>query len=415
MKFAIIGGGISGLSIANLLQQNGHNVIVFEACDRPGGLIKCKNVNGSLFHLTGGHVFNSKRQDVIEWFWSFFDMERDFSLARRNSCVIMSDGKEIPYPIENHAYMLETNIGKQIISDWIGILKDKNKDEAINFEDFLIRRFGKTLYDVYFKPYNEKVWQCDLTKVPLSWLEGKLPMPTVEEMLFNNIYHIKENSFVHSSFYYPLKGGSQFIADTIAKNLNIRYNSQVEVVSRNPQGRFFLNDETCDAIVFCGNIKQLPSLFSDIIAPKGFSEKIDQLKYHGTTSVFVEIKQNPYSWIYMPGIEHRSHRIICTGNFSSTNNVSGKMTATIEFTNKISTDVIFSNLLKIPLSPKYLYHHFEEYTYPIQDSDTRQMINQLKKELAKDKIYLCGRFAEWEYSNMDVCVGSAIDLAKEIG
>lgn len=91
------------------------------------------------------------------------------------------------------------------------------------------------------------------------------------------------------------------------------------------------------------------------------------------------------------------------------------MTATIEFTNKISTDVIFSNLLKIPLSPKYLYHHFEEYTYPIQDSDTRQMINQLKKELAKDKIYLCGRFAEWEYSNMDVCVGSAIDLAKEIG
>lgn len=241
MKFAIIGGGISGLSIANLLQQNGHNVIVFEACDRPGGLIKCKNVNGSLFHLTGGHVFNSKRQDVIEWFWSFFDMERDFSLARRNSCVIMPDGKEIPYPIENHAYMLETNIGKQIISDWVGILKDKNKDEAINFEDFLIRRFGKTLYDVYFKPYNEKVWQCDLTKVPLSWLEGKLPMPTVEEMLFNNIYHIKENSFVHSSFYYPLKGGSQFIADTIAKNLNIRYNSQVEVVSRNPQGRFFLN------------------------------------------------------------------------------------------------------------------------------------------------------------------------------
>lgn len=40
MKYAVIGGGISGLSIANLLKDN-NEVVVFESESRPGGMIKC--------------------------------------------------------------------------------------------------------------------------------------------------------------------------------------------------------------------------------------------------------------------------------------------------------------------------------------------------------------------------------------
>ena len=72
MKIAIIGAGISGLSIGQLLKDT-HNVTVFESESRPGGLIKCDKVQGNLFHRTGGHVFNTKRQDVMVWFWHFFD------------------------------------------------------------------------------------------------------------------------------------------------------------------------------------------------------------------------------------------------------------------------------------------------------------------------------------------------------
>ena len=64
-----------------------------------------------------------------------------------------------------------------------------------------------------------------MTQVPLSWLEGKLPMPTVEDMIYNNMNHIEERQFVHSSFYYPIKGGSQFLADRLSHNLNIKYNT----------------------------------------------------------------------------------------------------------------------------------------------------------------------------------------------
>ena len=72
-KVAIIGAGVAGLSAAHFLKGR-YEVIIFEKEGTPGGLIKCCRVNGNLFHTCGGHVFNSKRQDVLDW----FDEEIDF-------------------------------------------------------------------------------------------------------------------------------------------------------------------------------------------------------------------------------------------------------------------------------------------------------------------------------------------------
>lgn len=407
MKYIVIGAGISGLSIAQLLSKD-NEVVVLEKDLRPGGMIKCDRVEGSLFHRTGGHVFNSKREDVMHWFWSFFEREVQFTKALRNSSVVMPDGKMVPYPIENHAYLLDKGIGESIVADLVNIIK-MGTIEPANFEEFLKGRFGNTLYELYFKPYNWKVWRRDLTKVPLSWLEGKLPMPTAAEIIFSNIYHVEERQFVHSSFFYPKEGGSQFLADTFAKGLDIRYNMNVDSIQRTNRG-WIINGIEADRIVFCGNIKQLPKMINNSIEINSFLNSIDELEYHGTTSVFCEIDKNPYSWIYQPCMEHLSHRIICTGNFSESNNVKGKMTGTIEFTDEISKEEILEQLKKIPFCPKYLTHNYEKYTYPIQDQDTRSMIAALKKLLEAEGLFLCGRFAEWEYANMDVCMGYALDL-----
>ena len=407
MKYLVIGAGISGLSIAQMLKKD-NEVVVIEKDSRPGGMIKCDIVNGSLFHRTGGHVFNTKREDVMQWFWSFFDKEKQFTKALRNSSVVMPDNKMVPYPIENHAYMLDHVVGEKIVSDLVAMAKGL-VEEPVNFEEFLKGRFGDTLYEIYFKPYNWKVWRRDLTKVPLSWLEGKLPMPTVEEIIFANIYHVEERNFVHSSFYYPNRGGSQFLADTFAKGLDVRYNTNVEIVKKVGE-RWNVNGIEADRLIFCGNIKQLPKMLDQALDISGFTNDISHLEYHGTTSVFCEIDSNPYSWIYQPSMKHLSHRIICTGNFSDQNNAEGKMTGTIEFTDEIEKDDIVEQLHLMPFSPKYLTHNYEKYTYPIQNKNTRTMMCNLKQLLEAHGIYLCGRFAEWEYANMDICMGYAMDL-----
>ena len=88
------------------------------------------------------------------------------------------------------------------------------------------------------------------------------------------------------------------------------------------------------------------------------------------------------------------------------------MTATIEFTDYISKDDIIQNLDKIQFNPRYLTHHYEEYTYPIQHQETRGVIQSVKEITEKSGLYIHGRFAEWEYYNMDVAIGAAIDLVK---
>lgn len=119
---AVIGAGISGLSAAHFLKDR-YKVTVFEKESISGGLIKCRRVNGSLFHTCGGHVFNSKRQDVLDWFWSIFSQKEEFSKATRNSCVFMDRGDDslehddIPYPIENHMYLFNEEIQKSFYRD----------------------------------------------------------------------------------------------------------------------------------------------------------------------------------------------------------------------------------------------------------------------------------------------------------
>ena len=409
MKIAVIGAGISGLSIARLL-NNRAEVLVFESADRPGGLIKCDVVEGNLFHRTGGHVFNTKRVDVLNWFWNQFNKESEFSKATRNASVVMPDNKMVAYPIENHVYQLNETIQHAFIDDLV-YMAQREKSEPANFEEFLIHRFGRTLYNLYFQPYNYKVWRRDLKQVPLSWLEGKLPMPTLQEMIYNNMNHVEEQSFVHSSFYYPRTGGSQFIANRLSEGLTIRYNSQIDIITKDKNG-WLLEGESFDKVIFCGNIKQLPALLQGQVELSTFITEIDSLESHGTTAVFCEIDQNPYSWMYMPSPDYESHRIICTGNFASSNNHQGKLTGTIEFTDEISNVEILDNLSRIPFAPRYLTHHYEKYTYPIQSVTTRSMINNLKKKLESDSLYLLGRFAEWEYYNMDMAIGAAIDLEK---
>jgi len=409
-RIAIIGGGVSGLSTAHLLKES-YDVTVFEKENTPGGLIRCRRMKEGLFHICGGHVFNSKRQDVLDWFWSMFDQGAEFVKADRNAAVSFSDDMFIPYPVENHVYLFGEKVQKSVIADLLQISKEEGRDVR-NFEEFLVKRFGPTLYKLYFQPYNEKVWRRDLGKVSLSWLEGKLPMPTVNEILYNNFNHIEEKAFVHSSFWYERSNGSQFLADRLARGIKIEYDNNVEIIERE-EGVWNVNGKIFDRVVFCGNIKDLPLILKNIDM-SGYVSAIENLEYHGTTSVFCEIDRNPYSWVYQPSRLHSSHRIICTGNFSPTNNAEGLMTGTVEFTDYISKEEVMQNLELIPFHPKYIAHHYNKYTYPIQDKDTRQMITSLKKVLTPNSFFMVGRFADWEYYNMDVAMGAAIDLCNEI-
>jgi len=419
-SYAVIGSGISGLTCANILKENNKSVKVYEGRKNNGGLITCTDESGNLFHRVGGHVFNSKKNVVSEWFWKKFDKEKEFLKAKRNA-VIYINKKFLKYPIELNLNELDYSTSKLIINELMD-LTNKNIDlKSSNFEEFLNNNFGQTLCDIYFTKYNRKIWKRDLSKIPMEWLEGKLPTIEPREIILKNILKSKEDNMVHSTFYYPLEGGSQFIVNKLSRELDIRKESVESIMIKNNSLKINDNLDFYDGIIFTGDVRNLEKILDNKIIKdlqvENLLAEISLLDSNSTSTILCECDSNPYSWVYLPNENIKAHRIIMTGNFSERNNSRNlnkkRITCTIECSGKVDLESFKEELKKIPFNPKYLAYNFSKNSYIIQNSKTRMLISKLKKELVKKNIFLCGRFAEWEYFNMDMAIDSAMRVCND--
>lgn len=416
MKVAIIGTGISGLSIAHLLKEK-HEVALFEKNSKAGGLIKCERVQDCLFHKVGGHVFNSRNQQVLDWFWSHFDREAEFVSAKRKAKVFFNNAI-IGYPIENYIYLFEPALVKKIVAEMLELQKLPKKDpmEYPNFEAFLQGNFGQTLYEAYFKPYNHKIWRTDLSTVSMQWLEGKLPMPNLREIMQSNIIREEEGNMVHASFYYPKENGSQFIVNRLKQGLNIKTDMEVNHIEGTSAHQLLVQGEAFDKMVYCGDIRQFPAYGKELMNGAGADVAyIEKLRSNGTSNLFCETDDNDISWLYIPENFTKAHRIIYTGNFSDTNNRgSARKTCVVEFSGKVEYEVMVQEIKKLPGNLSPLAYNYEPNSYVIQDHRTRQEIKIAKNALEEKGIYLLGRFAEWEYYNMDKAIEAAFELRDRL-
>ncbi len=414
-KVAVIGSGISGLSISRML-NNRYQVEIVEKNPKFGGLIKCERINGILFHRVGGHVFNSRNHMVLDWFWKHFDQEKEFLKATRNAKIVLLE-KLIGYPIENFLYQLPEEKMKVIVNELLELLKENNTDSYKNFKDFLIGNFGEELYKLYFGPYNSKIWNTDLAAVPLQWLDGKLPMPKLNEVILSNILKKEEANMVHSSFFYPRRDGSQFIVNRLSEGLSINCSYTVESISVQADKKLSINknDKVVDSIVFCGDVRELHKIIQiNDNALQHALQNVSGLISNGTSNVLCETDENDLSWLYLPEDKFKAHRIIYTGNFSETNNEGSKRkTCVVEFSGKHAETEILEELKLLPGNLKALAFNYEANSYIIQHQTTRKDIALLKSLLKPYQIFLLGRFAEWEYYNMDKCIEASMELEKE--
>jgi protoporphyrinogen oxidase len=411
-RLIIVGAGISGISLARML-RNHIDITILEKTATPGGLVKCDTIDGILFHKVGGHVFNTKNDEVLKWFWEYFDRDLEFIRARRNANIYL-DRKYIGYPLENHLYQLDPKTMSDAFQDLL--ITNASRRKVVNFEDFLKVTFGMTLYNLYFYPYNSKLWNTDLSTIPLGWLAGKLPMPNLHQIIISNITRSEEMDMVHSAFFYPKNSGSQYIVNRLAEGLNIQFNSEVRTIeSRN--NKLVVNGEIyADYIVYTGDVRQLNKIYGTAARATGAKlEKVTKLKSNGTSNVLCKTNKTDLSWLYVPSPAVKAHRIIYTGNFSPSNNGNHRsLTCVVEFAGRYEKSCMVEEIQKLPGNLRPIAFNYEQNSYVVQDGTTRDHIKQLKDALSKDNMFLLGRFAEWEYYNMDKCIESAMNVREKI-
>jgi protoporphyrinogen oxidase len=310
---------------------------------------------------------------------------------------------------------LDKGLQKNIVEDLLEINRRgyaESLDEYNNFESFLIQRFGKTLYELYFKPYNYKIWNFDLSKVPLPWLEGKLPMPDVKSIMLSNIQREEEQEMVHSFFYYPVTGGSQFIIDRLAEGLKILKGTTVFNIEPSGQEWLINKEQKFDIVIYCGDIRSLGSILkTEDSNISGLLNEVPKFKSNGTSNIFCETDVMDYTWLYLPEANLKAHRIIYTGNLSDDNNRgSQRKTCVVEFSGKVAYENMCQEIKKLPGNLSPLSYNYEPNSYIIHESDNRKKVNSLSSFLESKNIFLAGRFAEWEYYNMDKCIESVIRI-----
>ncbi|MCC8358455.1 protoporphyrinogen/coproporphyrinogen oxidase [Salinimicrobium sediminilitoris] len=411
--YIVVGSGISGISSAKILSEKKKKVKILEAKPYTGGLVHCEISSGNLYHKVGGHVFNSKNEDVLAWFWKYFDKENEFIPAKRNAQIWMNNSF-FGYPLENFLYKLPEDILKKVINDILALSSQKEKPPMHydNFEQFLKGNFGETLYELYFHPYNQKIWQFDLSQVPMEWLKGKLPMPNYRDIILQNILQKEESDMVHSSFYYPKRGGSQFIIDRLAEGLDINCNEPVTEISYENDVWTLNKKWKTKNIVYTGDVRNLRKISQPHFAylDKLF-DTIEKLPSHGTSNLLCECDKTDLSWLYIPEKKFKTHRIIYTGNFSpynNSNNNGDRISCTVEFSGEQDLKTMTEEIKKLPGNLKALDSNKEKNSYIIHRKNTQTSISQLQKELNNKNFILLGRFAEWEYYNMDKAIEKAL-------
>ncbi|SDF02100.1 NAD(P)/FAD-dependent oxidoreductase [Chitinophaga filiformis] len=199
-KAIIIGAGPAGLTAAyELLKRSDIIPVILEKSGDIGGISKTINYKGNRMDI-GGHRFFSKSDRVMNWWLNILPAQETgaekFTISYQNKSRQVAPGESVTsgnsdkvmlvrerlsriyflrkfftYPIQLSIDTLrKLGIGTtiSILVSYLQAQLSPRKPEN-SLEDFMINRFGKTLYKLFFRDYTEKVWGVPCHEIPAEW------------------------------------------------------------------------------------------------------------------------------------------------------------------------------------------------------------------------------------------------------
>ena len=167
----VAGGGPAGLTAAWLLAKRGVPPLVLEQDDQVGGIARTDEYKGFRFDI-GGHRFFTKVGSVQKLWRSMLGPEM---LTRPRLSRIYYGGKFFDYPLKPMNALFGLGIWNAflVLLSYIWIRIRPIRPE-VSFEDWVSNRFGRRLYNIFFKTYTEKVWGIPCNKIGAQWAAQRI-------------------------------------------------------------------------------------------------------------------------------------------------------------------------------------------------------------------------------------------------
>jgi protoporphyrinogen oxidase len=425
MAVGILGGGLAGLAVAAHLAEPCE---VLEKEPRGGGHCQTIQEDGFTYDAGGPHIIFSRNQQMVDYMVSL--LGDNVHRARRNNKIFYR-GRYVKYPFENGLFDLEPQDRFECLLHYI---QNDYPPPKTNFKEWLYHHFGKGLAEKYLIPYNEKIWNVPADELGLEWVEGRVPKPPLEDVIKAAV-GVETEGYTHQLYFnYPLHGGIEALPRALEKRVaNIIPEFTVEHVWKEAGQWCVSNGRSTrryQKLVSTIPIQELAHALEGI--PAGIIAAVDSLRYNSLTTVavgFDTTKVPDYTAIYIPDPEVRFHRLSFPALFSPHNAPQGKSIVEAEITtnpgdgtHEMTDEQILADVIA-DLESMDLGHPREvcysrvirtQYGYVVQDDIHRPHLKQAKAYFEQIGIPLCGRVAEFEYINMDVCIERARKLADRL-
>jgi protoporphyrinogen oxidase len=168
---AVLGAGPAGLTAAYLLARRGVPAVVFEADRTVGGIARTAVADGYRFDL-GGHRFFTKSAEV-EALWN--EILGPEMLVRPRLSRIYWRGRFVQYPLRAADVVARVGPAELLrCAASYGAARLRRGGPAESFEDWVTARFGRRLFELFFKTYTEKVWGVPTDELRAEWAAQRI-------------------------------------------------------------------------------------------------------------------------------------------------------------------------------------------------------------------------------------------------
>ena len=314
----ILGAGPAGLTAAYELAKAGVTSTVLESDDVVGGLSRTAEYKGYRFDI-GGHRFFTK-VTAVEELW--IEILGDDLLTRPRLSRIYYNGKFFSYPLKPFNALFGLGIfetARCVASyGWARLFPRRPEED---FATWVSNRFGKRLFEVFFKTYTEKVWGIPCSQIQAEWAAQRIKGLSLTTALKNALIGDRSVSkqdavkTLINEFLYPRHGPGMMWekAQELVEGMGSR------VLMEQPVNRVRWSQGKVDAVEAGGQTYEAEHFISSVAIrdliesfepapPQNVIAAARRLKYRDFLTVALMVRVEslfPDNWIYIhePGVK----------------------------------------------------------------------------------------------------------------
>ena len=357
--YLIVGSGLFGATMANLLNKAGKKVLVIEKRKNIAGNVYTEEIEGIQVHKYGAHIFHTDYKDVWDYVNSFVEFNR------YTNSPVARIGNEIynmPFNMNTFSKIWDDVFTPEDAMRHINEEKKEIVGEPKNLEEQAISLVGRTIYEKLIKGYTEKQWNRDCKNLP-AFIIKRLPV----RLIYDNNYFNDRYQGIPIGGYTKLVGN---MLEGIEVKLNTNFFDNIDYYK-----------EIAEKIIYTGPLDEY------------FNYSLGELEWRSLrfeTEILDEVNHQGNAVVNYTGHEVDYTRVIEHKHFEF-DTTTPKTVVTYEY-------------------PSDYKKGMEKY-YTINDDKNNELADKYR-ELAstEENVIFGGRLAEYKYYDMDDVIKHALDI-----